>query len=261
MDAVNALMPGKMGRPFKSAENAARAGIRLLQAANAELQEAIDAASRKGRPFKNADNEAKAMAKRAALLADLQRKALQAKKFAAAARQAAAAATSGAKKGSRKQQATAGAKRSRAASDIASSSPKRATPPTSPMSGRAARQASGRRGVTSEPEAKRPKRNPWPHIRDELPFVIVGQDEVGTKYFYMVQKVEGIPISSDGVVSLQWLAEGKDGIYRPTAGVYQEKVGALIPVRTQPVVTRGRKEGGYRLLTPREHILDTELVD
>lgn len=38
MDAVNALMPGKMGRPFKSAENAARAGIRLLQAANAELQ-------------------------------------------------------------------------------------------------------------------------------------------------------------------------------------------------------------------------------
>lgn len=35
--------------------------------------------------------------------------------------------------------------------------------------------------------------------------------------------MEGIPISSDGVVSLQWLAEGKDGIYRPTAGVYQEK--------------------------------------
>ena len=40
-------------------------------------------------------------------------------------------------------------------------------------------------------------------------------------------QVEGIPISSDGVVSLQWLAEGKDGIYRPTAGIYQEKVTAL----------------------------------
>jgi hypothetical protein len=39
------------------------------------------------------------------------------------------------------------------------------------------------------------------------------------------------------------------------------QVGALIPVRTQPVVTRGRREGGHRLLTPREHILDTELVD
>jgi hypothetical protein len=37
-------------------------------------------------------------------------------------------------------------------------------------------------------------------------------------------QVEGIAISSDGVVSLQWLAEGKDGIYRPTAGIYQEKV-------------------------------------
>lgn len=37
--------------------------------------------------------------------------------------------------------------------------------------------------------------------------------------------MEGIPITVDGVVSLQWLAEGKDGIYRPTAGVYQEKVG------------------------------------
>lgn len=39
-------------------------------------------------------------------------------------------------------------------------------------------------------------------------------------------QVEGIPISSDGVVSLQWLAEGKDGTYRPTAGIYQEKVTA-----------------------------------
>lgn len=56
------------------------------------LQEAIDAASRKGRPFKNPENEAKAMAKRASTLADLQRKAQQAKKFATAARQAAAAA-------------------------------------------------------------------------------------------------------------------------------------------------------------------------
>ena len=100
------------------------------------LQEAMDAAARKGRPFKNADNEAKAMAKRTALLADLQKKALQAKKFASAARQAAAAAAGGARKVGRKQrQPAVGAKRSRVAGDLASSSPKRATPPSSPMSG------------------------------------------------------------------------------------------------------------------------------
>jgi hypothetical protein len=95
----------------------------------------MDAAARKGRPFKNADNEAKAMAKRTALLADLQKKALQDKKFAAAARLAAAA--GGGRKAGRKQRqpAAAGAKRSRVASDLASSSPKRATPPSSPMSG------------------------------------------------------------------------------------------------------------------------------
>lgn len=261
MDALNALMPGKMGRPFKSAENAARAGAKMLEAANAALQEAIDAASRKGRPFKNPDNEAKAIAKRASTLVLLQRKAQQAKKFATAAQQAAAAAAGGVKRsGSRKQQAVTGVKRVRAGSDEASPPPKRATPPSSPMSGRAARGAPARR-VKLEEEPRRPKRNPWPHVRDELPFVIVGQDDSGTKYFYMVQKVEGIPITVDGVVSLQWLAEGKDGIYRPTAGVYQEKVGALIPVRTQPVATRGRKEGGYKLLTPREHILDTQLID
>lgn len=40
----------------------------------------------------------------------------------------------------------------------------------------------------------------------------------------MVQKVAGTPITPDGVVSLQWLAEGRDGLYRPTAGVYREKV-------------------------------------
>jgi hypothetical protein len=91
--------------------------------------------------------------------------------------------------------------------------------------------------------------------------VIVGQDAAGTKYFYMVQKVAGTPITPDGVVSLQWLAEGRDGLYRPTAGVYQEKVGALIGVRTQLLPTRGRREGGYKLLTPRDRILDTELVD
>lgn len=40
----------------------------------------------------------------------------------------------------------------------------------------------------------------------------------------MVQKLAGTSITPDGVVSLQWLAEGRDGVYRPTAGVYQEKV-------------------------------------
>lgn len=110
----------------------------LIVAVLLRLQEAVDAAARKHRPFKNADNEAKMLAKRAAMLAELQKKALQAKKFANAARQAAAAAVAAAAcKGSRKQQAAAGAKRSKAtaAAEDASPSPKRATPPSSPMSG------------------------------------------------------------------------------------------------------------------------------
>lgn len=39
------------------------------------------------------------------------------------------------------------------------------------------------------------------------------------------------------------------------------QVGALIGVRTQLLPTRGRRESGFKLLTPRERILDTELVD
>lgn len=49
----------------------------------------------------------------------------------------------------------------------------------------------------------------------------------------MVQKVAGTPITPDGVVSLQWLAEGRDGVYRPTAGVYQEKVRCAFPSQSQ----------------------------
>ncbi len=45
----------------------------------------------------------------------------------------------------------------------------------------------------------------------------------------MVQKLAGTSITPDGVVSLQWLAEGRDGVYRPTAGVYQEKVRCAFP--------------------------------
>ena len=41
----------------------------------------------------------------------------------------------------------------------------------------------------------------------------------------------------------------------------QEKLGALIPVQTQWVATRSRREAGYKLLTPRSLILDTQLVD
>lgn len=45
------------------------------------------------------------------------------------------------------------------------------------------------------------------------------------------------------------------------AGNMQEKLGALIPVQTQWLPRRGRREAGYKLLTPRSLILDTQLID
>lgn len=36
-----------------------------------------------------------------------------------------------------------------------------------------------------------------------------------------VQKAPGTTTTADGIVQLHWLAEGKDGLYRRTAGIYQ----------------------------------------
>jgi hypothetical protein len=58
---------------------------------------------------------------------------------------------------------------------------------------------------------------------------------------------------------------GSDGLFRLDRGsetdVWEEKAGALVPVRTQWLPPRGSRPGGFKLLTLRSRILDTELVD
>jgi succinyl-CoA synthetase beta subunit len=60
---------------------------------------------------------------------------------------------------------------------------------------------------------------------------------------------------------MRWLKEGKDGLFRPSSDTWEEVPGALVGVRTQWVAGGRGKAGGYRLLTLRSRILDTELVE
>jgi hypothetical protein len=61
---------------------------------------------------------------------------------------------------------------------------------------------------------------------------------------------------------MRWLRESADGIFRASAETFEERADALVDVRTQWVPPRaGGKAGGWRLLTLRSRILDTELVD
>ena len=64
-----------------------------------------------------------------------------------------------------------------------------------------------------------------------------------------------------GRVLLRWLEEELDGLFRLAPGVYEEKRAALLPVRTQWMHAQGRRKGGFKLLTLRSRILNTELVD
>jgi hypothetical protein len=64
-----------------------------------------------------------------------------------------------------------------------------------------------------------------------------------------------------GHLVMRWLKEEKDGLFRPSSSTWEEAKGALVPVRTQWVRGSTKKPGGYRLLTLRSRILDTELVD
>lgn len=79
------------------------------------------------------------------------------------------------------------------------------------------------------------------------------------RFFYLVHVEERA--QKAGMVMLRWLEEGKDGLYRPSDGLYLEDERALIDVRTQWMKGRGRRPGGHKLLTMRSRILDTELVD
>lgn len=91
------------------------------------------------------------------------------------------------------------------------------------------------------------------------PKVIVGEDDTGKRFFYLVKVEERA--AKAGSVMLRWLEEGSDGLYRPSNGLYSEDEQALIDVRTQWMKGRGRRPGGYKLLTMRSRILNIELVD
>jgi hypothetical protein len=64
-----------------------------------------------------------------------------------------------------------------------------------------------------------------------------------------------------GLLVMRWLKEGRDGLFRPSSDTWEEAAGALVGVRTQWVPGSNGTPGGYRLLTLRSRILDTELVD
>lgn len=60
---------------------------------------------------------------------------------------------------------------------------------------------------------------------------------------------------------LRWLKEGRDGLFRPSQDTWEEPASTLVGVRTQWVAGGGGAGGGYRLLTLRSRILDTQLLD
>jgi hypothetical protein len=64
-----------------------------------------------------------------------------------------------------------------------------------------------------------------------------------------------------GHLVMRWLKEGKDGLFRASTDTWEEPASCLLGVRTQWVPGKSGKLGGYRLLTLRSRILDTQLLD
>lgn len=64
-----------------------------------------------------------------------------------------------------------------------------------------------------------------------------------------------------GHLIMRWLKEGKDGLFRASTDTWEEPASCLLGVRTQWVPGKNGKPGGYRLLTLRSRILDTQLLD
>lgn len=62
-------------------------------------------------------------------------------------------------------------------------------------------------------------------------------------------------------VIVQWLKESRDGLFRLTTSVWEEDKNALLRIRTQWIQQSADKSGGYKLLTLRSRILETELCD
>lgn len=64
-----------------------------------------------------------------------------------------------------------------------------------------------------------------------------------------------------GVVPLQWLEEGKNGVFHASDVVFEEREGALVRVRSEWVPPIGRRRAGFRLITQRSRILSARPVD
>ncbi|GBF87753.1 jumonji domain-containing protein [Raphidocelis subcapitata] len=102
------------------------------------------------------------------------------------------------------------------------------------------------------------------------PQVIVGESR-GKRFFYLVQPMQALsgPAAAaaaaaarpKGLITLRWLKESSDGLFRPSAETWEEKAEALVSVRTQWVTPPDGGPGGWRLLTLRSRILDTEFID
>lgn len=95
--------------------------------------------------------------------------------------------------------------------------------------------------------------------RAAKPMAIVGTGEDDSKFFQMVLPLR--KLSGDaGKVKLRWLREGRDGLFRPSHDEFEEPESALVPIRTQLMDPGPHKPPGYKLLTLRSRILNTELV-
>lgn len=97
--------------------------------------------------------------------------------------------------------------------------------------------------------------------QDSRPLAVVGVDRKGQKFFCLCQELKDHRGSQQGMSVLRWLREGKDGLYRPSQTIWEEKTGALLSVRTQWVEGSGSKGGGYKLLTLKSRLLGTEFID
>lgn len=90
------------------------------------------------------------------------------------------------------------------------------------------------------------------------PCAIVYGEDSQEKPFDLVVPLE-TAASSKAKVTLQALKQGKDGLYRPSSDVFEERRSSLVTIRTQ-LVDPGCRKPGFKLLTLRSRILGTELV-
>eukprot|EP00955_Chlamydomonas_euryale_P047780 353794-Chlamydomonas_euryale.AAC.3 len=102
------------------------------------------------------------------------------------------------------------------------------------------------------------------------PCAIVGERHDGDKFFALVEHVQR-PADNPECVVLRcaapgWLREGPDGLYRAVPTYWEERPEALISIRTQYLADGPRNAkvalgAGWKLLTLKSKILDTELMD